>query len=701
MARPFHLALAVLLSAPAFALQGGPDLYGYIWKDSNEPGGPVFNWIDITGFGTQVTGLADDNVAGPFVMQTNQPFYWYAPKKIWIGSNGYIAFNNVQIASPFPLIPQAFPPNDYIAAMTADLNFSGVGNPAQCWFYDDPSTTIVSYIDVPFWTDLAPSYTGENTFQVILNKADSTVTIQYLEQTGFAYTTDLLVGVESLTGDIGLQHSADAYPPINYAVRFYAPAVPLIDVIDASVDWVTDETSQGLSLKRNGPLFPLTINVHNTGNQPITDLTATGTVYNSIGSVVATASQPIDSLATGIDTTITFAAAFDPVQAGTYRFQGSVTGVLGETVTSNNVRDQELAVYDTTLSTQVLDWAGPTDDGAGIGWAGGNAGVGAQLIPAWYPAYVTGITIRISTNTTPPSGFVLRLYDDDGPNGTHGTLLDSINVPGSSATIGDHVFPVTTPFFINDGTVYLEWLMMGTFVNIAQDIVPPFSYRTYEVLGGVWAQYRDIETADFHLGLQISQVPVQDVGCTGYFGLIPGLDVSAPTSVRTWVKNFGNVTMNNFPVNYRFDGDPVVTQNYTGPVLAPGDSSLFTFSQLFTPTQDLTADLCAWTGDPDDVEFANDTVCVSIDAMVGIGEAAGLAIELSPNPAKDVLLIQGLPDGMFEAGLFDLGGQLVLWHRDRASGPVALDLEAIAQGTYVLHLIGGDHLFHAKVIVQR
>ena len=82
MMRIATLLTTSLLCTSLLATTGGPDAYGYTWKDSYEADGPVFNWVDITTIGTQVTGLSDDNIVGPFVMQTNMPFYWYAPKKV-------------------------------------------------------------------------------------------------------------------------------------------------------------------------------------------------------------------------------------------------------------------------------------------------------------------------------------------------------------------------------------------------------------------------------------------------------------------------------------------------------------------------------------------------------------------------------------------------------------------------------------------
>jgi hypothetical protein len=43
--------------------QGGPDAYGYVWKDQADA--PSYNWIDPSSHQV-VNGLSDDNFVGPF-----------------------------------------------------------------------------------------------------------------------------------------------------------------------------------------------------------------------------------------------------------------------------------------------------------------------------------------------------------------------------------------------------------------------------------------------------------------------------------------------------------------------------------------------------------------------------------------------------------------------------------------------------------
>ena len=124
--------------------QGGPDAYGYVWRNDQAPNGPTYNWIDITTTGTQITGLADDNFVGPLNLGFSFHYYWTDVTKVFVGSNGYITFEaGGQISSnnqqDFPGIPNTAAPNNVVAPMLTDLNFTqdagAPANPAKAYFF--------------------------------------------------------------------------------------------------------------------------------------------------------------------------------------------------------------------------------------------------------------------------------------------------------------------------------------------------------------------------------------------------------------------------------------------------------------------------------------------------------------------------------------------------------------------------------------
>ncbi len=142
---------------------GGPDAYGYRWIDSDTvaPGAPTYSWMDISTIGTQVAGLGDDNVIGPFDIGFDFPYYWYTVNSFFVGSNGYIAFgDNFLEAAPFPTMPSTVRPNNVLAPFMSDLDFS-VGSPV-CYYWTNTAqdTFVIAYHDVRFWN----SPTSLNTF---------------------------------------------------------------------------------------------------------------------------------------------------------------------------------------------------------------------------------------------------------------------------------------------------------------------------------------------------------------------------------------------------------------------------------------------------------------------------------------------------------------------------------------------------------
>ena len=698
MNRLATLLLCVFATLALNAATGGPDQYGYIWKDSAEPDGPVYQWIDITTIGTEMTGLADDNVVGPFVMAGNMPYYWYSVKNVWIGSNGYVAFNPGNMAANFPFLPAAGATNDYMAVHMADLTFLGAGNPAQCFAYDSPDTAIFSWINVPFWSVSSPGYSGSNTFQLILNKADSTITMQYQSNSGINGSNGPVVGIESITGDIGLARSQALFPTANYAVRFYNPAVPLLNITDASVDWVGQIGTGGTAMPVGGGL-PLLGRIKNTGNQPFSGATVTGTVLDPFGAPVYTENIDVPDLSPGMSFDPPFVQAFSPTLPGTYQQRIIITGIPNEFVASNNIMSREVVVYDNTVATNLVDWAGPTDNLVGIGWNGGDGGVATYIVPPSYPCQITGTTIRIASNIG--AAFTMKIYDDDGLDGGPGTLLDSAYIQAADGGVGDHIYPLADPIQVTSGGYYVEWYMQAPNVSIAVDVQPPFSLRTYEVLGNVWANYRDRATQDFHLGLQIALAPFTDVGCIGLVGINPGQMISAATPVSALVKNFGNTPASGFPVHYQFNGGPATTQTYSGNAIQPGASALVDFTALLQPTTTATGDLCVWTSAVDDAHSDNDTNCVSIDLIAGIRALDAITLKLMPNPANDAITVPGIPTGAMSWQVLDPSGRTMLHGAEDHNGSAwKCTISGLANGPYLLHVVVGERKMQARFVVQ-
>ncbi|RMI04788.1 MAG: hypothetical protein D6681_09100, partial [Calditrichaeota bacterium] len=205
---------------------GGPDAYGYRWIDSDEPGGPTFNWIDISGVGTAVS-LGDDDfveVTLPFTFN----FYGVDHTLMKISSNGYLTFGPDGTDFSNDPIPDPNDPNDLIAPFWDDLNPSVGG---MIYYYSpDPNTFIVQWDQVPhFGTG------GPYTFEAIL-KSNGQMLFQYLDMN--SPLESATIGIENFDASIGLQVVYNApYMHNNLAIR-----------IAADSPWLSENPTSGTIL---------------------------------------------------------------------------------------------------------------------------------------------------------------------------------------------------------------------------------------------------------------------------------------------------------------------------------------------------------------------------------------------------------------------------------------------------------------------
>ncbi len=192
--------------------RGGPDSFGYLWIDSDEPGGPTYNWIDIQNEGTPIGLSGDDQSMGPMDIGFEFPYYGSTFSQFYACSNGWISFtNNGTVYFNGPL-PDPSAPENMLAPFWDDLNFSAGG---ESYYYTDGSQLVISYINVPHY-----SSGGPYSFQIVLSSSGA-ITFNYMD---IGYPDDSnTIGIQNGDGSIGLQVAYDqTYVHSELAVRFTA-----------------------------------------------------------------------------------------------------------------------------------------------------------------------------------------------------------------------------------------------------------------------------------------------------------------------------------------------------------------------------------------------------------------------------------------------------------------------------------------------
>lgn len=706
------LALTLLISLNAFANQGGPDQYGYTWKDSNEPGGPTYQWWDITQIGTQLNGLGDDNFIGPVSLGNLYPYYWYNVSKCWVGSNGYISFGPGNLAANFPTIPTPTGVNNYVTGHMADLTFLGVNNPGKVYFYANADSFCIEYKDVPYWNPSAPGYSGSNTFEIIISRADSCITVNFMSCTGLSQS-NFSTGIENVSGNMGLQPLMSQPPNPNYTIVYYYPQNPTYLVVDASVSWNGNDDNGGIFVPNNSGPYPLWTEVMNQGNVNLPQLDVTGKVTDISGNVLVTDLYQVPAgLPAGQPALINFPnAQFSPAATGTKRYVTTVAPVLMDSIPVNDSIIQEIVVIDTTQQTMLLTY---TDNNTNpvmgsISWNGGQGGVGVYIAPPSYPARIISTNFILASAPASGIAFYAKVFDDNGPNGTPGTLLDSVAVMGQNiVTYSPISIPLSSPVTINSGGVYIEWEMATTLVSIATDLTPPFSRNSYEVFSVYWSTYRDYQFTDFFIGCEYQKAFPEDVGVTAIVSPANNSTVSGPTNVSCWIENYGNFPDNyNIMVNYKITNNPtIVSQPYTGSLIQPGDSAYFTFSTQLTAPFTGTEQLLVWTSKPSDAILSNDTSSVTLN-LVGIDEYTPMnGLSVYPVPAKESVSFSfsSALDDKTSIVISDVTGR-VLYNQGfaavAAGSVITVDLSAFAPGTYFYTITSGEQNGTGKFTVAR
>ena len=492
-------------SAPVPLGGGGPDAYGYKYLDSDTtcPGAPTYNWVGIKGVGTKITTLGDDNNAGPFPVGFQFPYYWYRANSVIVGSNGYVTFGDAASnASPFHAVPNTAKPNNQLAPLLSDLDCSASGSPhGSVWYWSNSSDSfIVEYDSIEFW-----SSGGNNTFQVILTKADSSITFQYKEQSGAPSNgwgaTSNQTGIENVSGAIGVNYLSGTTPAGNVihpdlAVRFFPPESTTLQIHDVGVRNAMNDRNGGMFAINNRPLSFWAV-VKNFGNQSEAEYETYFNVLRQNGTSVFSDSMWASASNPGAVESLSLGSTWRPVTNGTYVIK-IYTKMTGDMLAADDTANIELHVvtmpalltYDSGTPGSTLYWSAP-------------GGFGNRFVPPVYPCSIQSARVALSMAAT-PSTPTIGIYAANGPGGGPGDTLFLDTVSVSVATVTWDTVTPPSPVVITNGAFFVCAMSpIDSEPAFGMDSVPPLSNQGWEYTG-VWAPSRDGDVRDVCANATIS-----------------------------------------------------------------------------------------------------------------------------------------------------------------------------------------------------
>jgi len=271
----------------------------------------------------------------------------------------------------------------------------------------------------------------------------------------------------------------------------------------------------------------------------------------------------------------------------------------------------------TTTGSTVSSFASPGPTSTGLAWDGANLW-NADLNNEKIYKFAAAGTV-LSSFSTPghfPTGLAWHgsgfwLCDSDVPTlwklNASGSVLSSFSATGTFhyglAWDGQNLW-------LADGETLLIYKMDAS-GNVLDYYLAPGTNQTGLVWDGdnLWAADRNTRLI---YKLQVQQFS-NDVGANAID--LPGpIFASNAVTVKVAVKNFGILPQSNFPISYRIDNGPVVTENFAA-TLAAGASTTKIFATTWRPSTEATYRFSTWTALVGDQSVANDTLSQLISVV--------------------------------------------------------------------------------------
>ncbi|MFN8589390.1 MAG: S8 family serine peptidase [Candidatus Eisenbacteria bacterium] len=207
---------------------GGPDAGGYRWTDSDEPGGPEYQWREIAGVGTRLFGSADDSTRTDVPLPFDFRFYGVTYRSVNVCTNGWLSFTSRAKSFRDVALPDTSAPRALIAPWWDDLDLRTTTGGGRAYAWYDGTRFVIEWRDAVHY-----AVGGPYTFQVLLSP-DGTVDLQY-ESVG-SPSDRATIGLQDESGTRGFTIAHDA-SWAHAALRVRIQHVP---------DWLAVEPDSGV-----------------------------------------------------------------------------------------------------------------------------------------------------------------------------------------------------------------------------------------------------------------------------------------------------------------------------------------------------------------------------------------------------------------------------------------------------------------------
>ena len=184
---------------------GGPDSFSQYWSDSDLDSDLNYEWVDISGLGTQLVFPHNDQAADPINISFEFPFYGETYTQCIVNPNGWIGFGEDNTAFSNTSIPSSSAPQPAIFGFWDDLSPEIEGG-SGCSVQGGNVYTYAFNDKLVIWFDhvarCSSNYPGTYDFEVVLHNTGH-VDINYREMEG--YLTSATIGMQNGDGTDGLQ----------------------------------------------------------------------------------------------------------------------------------------------------------------------------------------------------------------------------------------------------------------------------------------------------------------------------------------------------------------------------------------------------------------------------------------------------------------------------------------------------------------